>query len=136
MSTQSKGRLRRTTRIAIVAVVTGILSVAGTVSANAFFFNEGDLDHFLECFGLMLLDPAAHREECSPYIGPGPDGSSLTGPVDGTPPIVIVTTTTTPTTTTVVPTTTEVPTTTYEPDTTTDWCDPPADEAEAIDCPT
>lgn len=54
----------------LVAVpVAGLLLLGGTVATQAFDpAVASQVDHFVECFGWMITDPAMHEAECSPGI--------------------------------------------------------------------
>jgi len=59
--------------------------LGGTVATQAFTPNVAEeVDHFVECFGWMIVDPAMHESECSPGRVPIYDPASIAGSGDGT----------------------------------------------------
>jgi hypothetical protein len=49
--------------------VAALLFLGGTVATQAFTPDVADqVDHFVECFGWMIVDPAMHEAECGPGI--------------------------------------------------------------------
>lgn len=86
----------------VVVPVAGLLLLAGTVASQAFTPNVArTVDHFVECFGWMITDPAVHEAECGP--GTFPPYESISSSTDSAQ----------PTTITNIPTTTFTTTTTY-----------------------
>ena len=73
--------------------VAAVLFLGGTVATQAFTPNvAAQVDHFVECFGWMIVDPAMHESECSPGIFLPHDPVSTIGGGGGG---YVVTTTTT-----------------------------------------
>lgn len=128
-----KTRFFRTSLEVAVALVVVVGSTAASHAITPRV--AGQVNHFLECFGLMVTDPVAHSQNCGPgvpasYESPSNNGASspeVTTTADATTTITSDPTTTTtsdPTTTTTSdPTTTttadQTTTTTGDPTTTT-----------------
>lgn len=73
---------------ATIGAMTFALSLATTAPAQAFTANvQQATNHYVNCFNLMLTDPAAHAAECSPSTIPG-SLSSLSTPVAAGTPVV------------------------------------------------
>lgn len=80
-----------------------LLIPAGTVAVRA--FSPDEVQHFIDCYRLMLTDPEGHRTECSPYNGPAGQAVTLAPGTFGPPGAPITTTSVTATVTTTVVTT-------------------------------
>lgn len=74
-------------KLALATVVAGGIVVAGTASTTAFD------PRFLDCFWLMIVDPAAHSASCIGGVGPAGPFSTL-HPLVGGPEIIVVPTVT------------------------------------------
>lgn len=71
MGHSSKSKVSKSRRLfGLVAIpVAALLLLGGTVATQAFDpAVAGQVDHFVECFGWMIVDPAMHEAECSPGI--------------------------------------------------------------------
>lgn len=69
-------------RIARRGIIVGLVGGALVAApASAFFWDQnvvGQVGHFVDCFGLMITDPATHATECSPGMAP-PAFTHVTG---------------------------------------------------------
>ena len=71
MGHSSKSNESKSRRLfGLVAIpVAALLLLGGTVATQAWDpAVAGQVDHFVECFGWMIVDPATHEAECSPGI--------------------------------------------------------------------
>ena len=71
---------------ATIGAITVALSLATAAPAQAFTANvQQATDHYVNCFNLMLTDPAAHAAQCSPSTIPQSLASLSTPVAAGTP---------------------------------------------------
>ena len=71
MKHSSKSNESKSRRLfGLVAIpIAALLFLGGTVATQAFTPDVAEqVDHFVECFGWMIVDPAMHEAECSPGI--------------------------------------------------------------------